>query len=269
MPIPAPRDGGAALITGASSGIGAAVARQLCARGHDAILVARRRDRLDRLAAELHDEYGRRLEVIACDLADADAREQIPTELATLALEIDVLALCAGFGLGGPFVSQPAERITSMVRTNVEAVMAVSRMLIPPMVTRHSGAVLIVSSFAGNQPMPNFGAYAATKAAMTSFAEALHCEVRRSGVTVTALCPGGVRTEFAQVAGVTDTERRTPAALMISPEECAKAGLEGLDRGRRIVMPRVAVRLLAWFGAHAPRAVWLPMCRKLMAEEKA
>jgi short-subunit dehydrogenase len=264
MPIPTPRNGGAALITGASSGIGAELARQLCARGHDAVLVARRRDRLERLAAELREQHGRRVEIIACDLADADARAQLPADLANLSLDIDVLALCAGFGLGGPFVSQPADRITAMVRTNVEAVMALSRLLIPPMTARRSGAVLIVSSMAGNQPMPNFGAYAATKAAMTSFAESLHCELKPSGVTVTALCPGGVTTEFSEVAGVTGTERRTPAALMIGPEDCARAGLDGLEQGRRIVMPRRAVRALAWFGAHAPRAIWLPMCRKLM-----
>jgi short-subunit dehydrogenase len=265
MPIPVPRNGAAALVTGASSGIGLQLARQLCGRGHDAVLVARRRDRLERLAAELREQHGRRVEVVACDLADADARAQLPAELANLGVDIDVLVLCAGFGLGGPFVSQPAERITSMVRTNVEAVMALSRLLIPPMTARHSGAVLIVSSMAGNQPMPNFGAYAATKAAMTSFAESLHSELKPSGVTVTALCPGGVTTEFSEVAGVTGTERRTPAALMISPEECARAGLDGLEQGRRIVMPRRAVRALAWFGAHAPRAIWLPMCRKLMA----
>src|SRR5258708_7421630 len=146
MPIPVPRNGGAALITGASSGIGAELARQLCARGHDAVLVARRRDRLERLAAELGESHGRRVEVVGCDLADADARAQLPDGLAKLGLDIDVLVLCAGFGLGGPFVSQPAERITSMVRTNVEAVMALSRLLIPPMSARRSGAVLIVSS---------------------------------------------------------------------------------------------------------------------------
>jgi len=152
-----------------------------------------------------------------------------------------------------------------MVRTNVEAVMALSRELIPPMAARGSGAVLIVSSMAGNQPMPNFGAYAATKAAMTSFAESLHCELGRSGVTVTALCPGGVRTEFSEVAGATRAERRTPSALMLSADECARAGLDGLEQGRRIVMPRLGVQLLAWFGGHAPRAIWLPLCRKLFA----
>lgn len=264
MAIPDPRVGSAALITGASSGIGAALARALCQRGHDAILVARRRDRLETLAAELR-EHGRRVEVVPCDLADTEARAQLLDELTRLGLRIDVLALCAGFGMTGPFVSQPAERITSMVRTNVEAVMSLSRELGAAMAARGEGAVLIVSSMAGNQPMPNFGAYAATKAAMTSFAESLHCELKPSGVAVTALCPGGVRTEFAQVAGATGPERRTPSALMISAEECALAGLDGLEHGRRIVMPRRAVRLFAWFGAHAPRAIWLPVCRRLFA----
>ena len=265
MSIPAPREGGAALVTGASSGIGAALARELCGRGHDAILVARRRDRLETLATELRERHGRRVEVLPCDLADPDARLGLSTEIAGRGLDVDVLVLCAGFGLAGPFLSQSSDRITSMVRTNVEAVMALSRELIPPMAGRGRGAVLIVSSMAGNQPMPNFGAYAATKAAMTSFAESLHCELAPSGVTVTALCPGGVRTEFSQVAGATRAERRTPSALMISADECARAGLEGLAEGRRIVTPRLAVRMFTWFGGHAPRAIWLPLCRRLFA----
>jgi len=263
MAIPTPVNGRAALVTGASSGIGAALARELCARGHDAVLVARRRDRLESLAAEMRERHGCRVEVIACDLADADARATLPHAVAGLGLDIDVLVLCAGFGMTGPFLTQPAERIAAMVRTNVEAVMALSRALIPPMAERRSGAVLLVSSMAGNQPMPNFGAYAATKAAITSFAESLHCELKPSGVTVTALCPGGVKTEFSEVAGATEIERRVPA-LMISAEACARAGLQGLEEGRRTVMPRRAVRLFAWFGAHAPRALWLPLCRKLM-----
>jgi hypothetical protein len=254
-----------ALITGASSGIGAELARALCARGFDAVLVARRRDRLERLAAELRERHGCRVEVITCDVADAPARARLPREIAALGLEVDVLVLSAGFGLAGPFISLDPERITTMVRTNVEAVMALSRALIPPMAARGSGAVLVVSSMAGNQPMPNFGAYAATKAAMTSFAQALNAELSGSGVTVTALCPGGVRTEFSEVAGATAVERRTPAALMIDADECARAALDGLAQGRRVVMPRRAVRLLAWFGAHAPRAIWLPMCRRLFA----
>jgi short-subunit dehydrogenase len=265
MPIPAPRQGGAALITGASSGIGAELARQLAERGHDAILVARRRDRLDTLAAELRERHGARAEVITCDLANADARADLYNEIACLGLDVDVLVLCAGFGLAGPFVEQSPDRINAMVRTNVEAVISLSRALIPQMAARGCGAVLIVSSMAGNQPMPNFGVYAATKAAITSFAEALHSELRPRGVTVTALCPGGVRTEFAEVAEATKAERRTPSAFMIDPDECARAGLVALERGRRTVVPRRTVRMFVWLGAHAPRAVWLPVCRRLFA----
>jgi uncharacterized protein len=267
MAIPSPRSGGAALVTGASSGIGAELARQLATRGHDTILVARRQDRLDELAAELRREHHRRVEVVPCDLADADARGRIPEELDRLGLELDVLVLCAGFGLTGPFLAQAEERLTALVRTNVEATLALSRALIPPMASRHRGAVLVVSSMAGNQPMPYFGAYAATKAAVTSFAEALHSELKPLGVTVTALCPGGVRTEFSHVAGAAAAERRTPDALMITPSQCARAGLTGLAQGRRIVVPGRSVQLFAWVTAHLPRTLWLPLCRRLFAED--
>lgn len=265
MAIPAPREGGAALITGASSGIGAELARQLSDRGHDTILVARRRERLDGLAAELRERDGRRVEVIPADLADADARARLPEEIERLGLEVDTLILCAGFGMAGPFIEQEPERITSMVQTNVESVIGLSRALVPAMAARGSGAVLIVSSMAGNQPMPNFATYAATKAAITSFAEALHTELRPRGVTVTALCPGGVRTEFSEVAGAQKAERRTPSLFMIDADECARAGLHALEQGRRTVVPKRVVRLFVWCGAHAPRAVWLPVCRWLFA----
>ncbi len=265
MAIPAPRTGAAALITGASSGIGAELSRQLCARGHDAILVARRRDRLEAHAAKLRERYHRRVEILACDVSDSEDRESLPEAVAELGLEVDVLVACAGFGMVGPFLEQPRARLTEMVRTNVEGIVALTHAFAAPMAERGDGAVLIVSSMAGNQPMPNFGAYAATKAAVTSLAEALHCELKLHGITVTALCPGGVRTEFAAVAGAIETEKRTPGALLIGPEECAQAGLDGLEHGRRTVMPRRAVRSLAWFGAHAPRAVWLPLCRRMMA----
>ncbi len=265
MAIPAPKPGFAALVTGASSGIGADLARELCARGHDAILVARRRQRLEDLAAELRAAHVRRVEVIACDLASAAARNRIPGEVQTLGLEVHVLVLCAGFGIGGPFLAQDPDRIVEMTRTNVEAVMALSRALVPPMVARRDGAVLIVSSMAGNQPMPNFGAYAATKAAVTSFAESLHCELEPSSVTVTALCPGGVTTEFASVAGMTHNAEQMPSALMMGSKECARAGIKGLERGRRIVTPGLPVRLFAFIGAHAPRKLWLRACRRLMA----
>jgi hypothetical protein len=186
------------------------------------------------------------------------------TDLDRLDLELDVLVLCAGFGLGGPFITEDPDRLTCLVRTNVEAVVALSRALIPPMAERGRGAVLFVSSMAGNQPMPNFGAYAATKAAVTSLAESLHCELSDRNVSVTALCPGGVTTEFATVGGMEHVEKRTPSAIMIGPKACARAGLEALDSGKRVEIPRLGVKALAWFGSHAPRGLWLPLCRKMM-----
>jgi short-subunit dehydrogenase len=264
MAIPSPRSGAAALITGASSGIGAELARQLAARGHDLIVVARRRERLEALAAELSARHGRRIEILSADVADPGARRQLLAEIEQLGLGIDVFAPCAGFGMGGPFVEADPDRLELLVRTNVEAVVAMTRWLAPQMIARRSGAILIVSSMAGAAPMPNFGTYAATKAAMTSFAEMLHWELRRSGVTVTALCPGGVWTEFAQVADMNETEARTPKPFMIGPEECAREGLAALQRGDRIVMPRRAVRAFAAFGRFGPRRIWLPLVGRMM-----
>jgi short-subunit dehydrogenase len=263
MPIPAPRRGAAALITGASSGIGAELARGLVAIGHDAILVARRRERLESLAEELRGG-GRRIEVIAADVSEPDGRAGLLAEIRRLGLEVDVLVPCAGFGIGGAFIDADPDRIEQLIRTNVEGTFLLLRALAPAMVARHSGAILLVSSMAGNQPMPNFQAYAATKAAVTSLAESLHWELGRSGVTVTALCPGGVRTEFSEVAGMLGTERRTPTAFMADPAQVAEAGLQGLARGKRIVIPLRAVRAFTWFGGHAPRRVWLPLVGRMM-----
>jgi short-subunit dehydrogenase len=263
MAIPAPRPGAAALITGASSGIGAELARGLVAIGHNAILVARRRERLESLADELRGG-GRRIEVIAADVSEPEGRAGLLAEIRELGLEVDVLVPCAGFGLGGAFIDADPDRIQQLIRTNVEGSFLLTRSLAPAMVARGSGAILLVSSMAGNQPMPNFQAYAATKAAVTSLAESLHWELGRDGVTVTALCPGGVRTEFAEVAGMLAAESRTPRAFMADPAQIAEAALKGLARGKRIVMPLGAVRAFAWFGAHAPRRVWLPLVGRMM-----
>jgi uncharacterized protein len=263
MAIPAPRPGAAALISGASSGIGAELARGLVALGHDAILVARRRERLESLAGELHGG-GRRIEVIPADVSEPEARTELVADIRRLGLEVDVLVACAGFGMGGAFIDADPDRIQQLIRTNVEGSFLLTRSLAPAMVARRSGAILFVSSMAGNQPMPNFQAYAATKAAVTSLAESLHWELGRSGVTVTALCPGGVRTEFAEVAGMLGAEGRTPKVLMADTGQIAEAALKGLAQGKRIVMPGRAIRALTWFGGHAPRRVWLPLAGRLM-----
>jgi hypothetical protein len=264
MAIPQPRPGAAALITGASSGIGAEAAAQLAARGHDLIVVARRRDRLEALAAELSARHGRRVEILSADVADRRSRAELMEEIEGLGLDVDVFIPSAGFGLGGLFAESEPERLELLVRTNVEAVVAMTRALVPPMIARHSGAILIVSSMAGSAPMPNFGTYAATKAAMTSFAETLHWELGHHGITVTALCPGGVWTEFAQVAKMEAAESRTPKPFMIGAEACVREGLAGLQRGDRIVMPKRSVRAFAALGKYGPRSVWLPVVGKML-----
>jgi uncharacterized protein len=265
MAIVTPRPPAAALITGASSGIGREFARQLAGRGHDVILVARRKPRLEELASELRDQYRVRAEEIACDVSEHEQRARLTERVRATGLEVDVLVLSAGFGMGGPFVDEEPDRLRLMMRTNFESTVALAREFTPAMVARRRGSVMIVSSMAGNQPMPNFAVYAATKAAVTSFAEALHEELRPSGITVTALAPGGVATEFAEVAEMTRAEQRMPRAFIASATDTATAGLAALERGRRVVVPGWAPRVLTFTGGHAPRALWLRACRKLMA----
>ena len=265
MAIPEHVDGSIALVTGASSGIGREIARQLSDRGHDLVLAARRRDRLETLACELRGVGSRTVEVIAADVSEPSGRAAIRDRIAALGLTVDVLVPCAGFGMGGPFIDEDPERVRLMIRTNFEAVVAMVGMFAPEMAARRRGAILIVSSIAGNQPMTYFSVYSATKAAITSFGETLHEELRPSGVSVSVLCPGAVATEFAGVAAMTSAERRLPSALIASPEETARAGLEALAAGRRHVVPGRATAVLHFTGGHAPRALWLRACRKLMA----
>jgi uncharacterized protein len=266
MTLVDPQPGSVALITGASSGIGRELARQLAARGHDTILVARRRDRLEQLATELRAEHGgQRSEVIVCDVSDPAERARLVAEVGELGVTVDVLVLCAGFGMGGPFRAQDPDRLQLLLRTNIESTVGLAHAFTSGMASRRHGSVLIVSSMAGAQPMPNFGVYAASKAAVTSFAESLHEELRTEGVTVTALCPGGVTTEFSEVADMTRAEQRMPRALIASPRDTAAAGLAALAEGRRMVVPGRAVRALVFSGRHLPRGLWLRACRRLMA----
>jgi uncharacterized protein len=262
--IPAPRAGSVALVTGASSGVGRELAKLLCERGHDIVVVARRRERLEELADELHERFvGRRVEVVPCDLADPLARESLVNHVNALGLNVDTLALAAGFGIGGPFTAHDPERTQLMVRTNLEGVIALTGAFAPGMERRRSGAILIVSSITGNQPMPNMAAYAATKAAVTSFAESLNEELRSSEIAVTVLCPGPMNTEFVDVAAMGHTARRT-RFFFSEPEDVARAGIHALEQRRRTFVPGIAARILHAVGGHAPRLLWLPFCRRLM-----
>jgi short-subunit dehydrogenase len=265
MALPAPRATAAAVITGASSGVGAEVARALAARGHHVLLLARRAERLQALADDLAAAHGVRADVVPCDLSDRRSRATALAAIGDLGSEIDVLANCAGLGMTGPFHEQPVDAAVRMAATNFEAVVDLTGALLPDMVRRRSGAVLLVSSLAGAGPVPGFATYAATKAAVTSFGEALHAEVRGHGVCVTVVCPGPIDTEFGAVADIEDLMGRTPAFLTATAAECAAAGLAGLDAGRRVVIPKPAVRALGVLGAHVPHRVGLPMWRRVFS----
>jgi uncharacterized protein len=257
LPEPSPR--GTALVTGASSGIGAALATELAFRGHAVTLVARREERLQALATELTAEHPADAEVIACDLAEPGERSGLVAELERRGRSIEVLVNNAGFGSRGDFVTSDTERMLRMVRVNIEAMVDLTGRLLPAMVSRGRGAVINVASTAAFQPLPGSAVYAASKAFVLSFSESLRTEVRGRGVTVTALCPGLVRTEFAEVAGWGDVESRTPDVLWASPRDIAREAVDGAARGKRVVVPGLLNRAGAIAGQHSPRAVALPL----------
>jgi uncharacterized protein len=262
MTIPPPDRRSTCLITGASSGIGAEFARQLAARGHGSVLVARREDRLRTLAEELRGAHGVHVETVSCDLANPGARRALLDHLVDLGLTVEVLINNAGFGTAGPFHELDGAREVEMVRTNIEAIVALTAAVVPGMVNRRRGAILIVASTAGFQPLPRQATYAATKAAALSFSEALHTELGPLGVAVTALCPGPVRTEFMDVAGLGETAAGVPGFVWVDADECVRAALHGLERGRRVVVPNLAVKAVSLAGSHTPHALALRALRR-------
>jgi short-subunit dehydrogenase len=263
MALPVPTADTTALITGASSGIGVDLARQLADRGHGVTLVARREERLQALAEELRTSYGVRAEVLACDLADPEARDALPGRVAELGLTVSVLINNAGYGTAGAFVELDAAKEIGMARLNCEAVVALTAVYAPEMVERERGAILVVASSAGFQPIPRQTTYAASKAFALSFAEGLHQELRGKGVTVTALCPGPVPTEFAAVADMEQAFSHAPAFSVVSSEECARQAIAGLDDGKRVVVPGLAIKAATLAGRLSPRSVLLPAMRWL------
>jgi hypothetical protein len=262
MALPRPSPGSTALVTGASSGIGAEIARLLAERGHDVTLVARREERLSSLAKELESKRHVRADVIACDLSDQTARERLVGEIAARGLEVRTLINNAGFGSAGRFQELDVEGELRMVRTNVEAVVHLCGEYVPRMVAHGEGAVLNVASTAGFQPLPRQGTYSASKAFVLAFTEVLSSDLKGTGVTATALCPGPVRTEFTDQHEGFDAAAGTPDFVWMNAEDCARAGVRGLERGKRVVVPGVGNRLGAIAGQHAPRSVFLAAARR-------
>src|SRR6202049_967831 len=222
------------LITGASAGIGAELARIFASHGHRAALVARAADRLGKLADEIAAAGGTAPIVISCDLAQADAGDRIAAALAAEAVEVEYLVNNAGYGLFGRAIDRDRAEQLGIIGVNIRALTDLSLRFADQLV-RHRGGLLNVGSMAGFLPGPGMAVYYASKAYVLSFSEALHRELKPRGIRVTVLCPGPVPTEFAVRAGI--STGLAPGILTQSAESVAAAGYDGLMRGKRIVVP--------------------------------
>jgi short-subunit dehydrogenase len=264
MTLPAPHDDRTCLVTGASSGIGSEIARQLAARGLGVTVVARRGDKLKDLAAELASRFGVRAEWMTADLTDEESRAGLPAEVESRGLEVNVLVNNAGLTTMGPVSRADPARELAMVRTDVEAVVDLCTRFLPGMVERRSGCVLNVASTAAFQPLPGQAAYGASKAFVLSYTHSLRGELRPTGVTATTLCPGPVETGFAEVAGLTDAEaaESLPKVMWVPAAEVARQAVVGMDANKAVVIPGLPNRMASAFGWLSPRGMLVPMLAK-------
>jgi short-subunit dehydrogenase len=241
-----------ALVTGASSGIGAEFARLLAARGMHLVLVARRMDRLNDLAAELHAKHRARCELISSDLSDPREPAAVCEQIAQRGITIELLVNNAGFAVVGEVEKTDTDRIEQMLRLNVMTVTDFTYRFLPGMLARGHGAILNLSSVAAFQPVAYMAAYAASKAYILNFTEALWAEVRDRGVTLMAVCPGTTRTELFDVAGVPGWLNRRPSH---SAERVARGALRALEKRKQCYIPGWRNYLLTMLVRMAPRKV--------------
>lgn len=223
-----------ALVTGASAGLGAEFARQLAARGMHLVLVARRRELMEQLAEELLTQHGTRCLVIPADLSDPTEPRRVLDEIAAQGVTVELLVNNAGFGIVGEVDNADLDRIQQMLRLNVSALTDLTYRLLPGMLQRGHGAILNVSSLSGFQPVAYMGAYSASKAFVLHFSEALHCELKDRGITVTAVCPGVTKTTFFDTAGAPGWLQKH-AALDVG--YVVKKALKALARRRQCYVP--------------------------------
>ncbi|HEY9266671.1 MAG TPA: mycolate reductase [Mycobacterium sp.] len=257
MPVPAPSTDARAVVTGASQNIGEALAVELAARGHHLIITARREEVLTALAARLRERYGVTVEVRAVDLADPAARDRLCEELATR--DISILCANAGTATFGAVASlDPAEE-RKQVQLNVLGVHDLVLAVLPGMVARGAGGILISGSAAGNSPIPNNATYAATKAFVNTFGESLRGELKSAGVHVTVLAPGPVRETLPEAHEQSLVERLIPDFLWISTEYTAKVSLDGLERNKMRVVPGVTSKAMSAASGYAPRSIVAPI----------
>jgi hypothetical protein len=237
-----------ALVTGASSGIGEAIARELGAAGIALVVVARRADRLSALAAVYPGT-----EVIVCDLTTGDGRALVEVRLASTDQPVDLLVNNAGFGTSGQFASIDPDRSQGEIELNVTALTRLTRAVLPRMVADSRGWILNVSSVAAFQPAPLLSVHAATKAYVQSFSEGLHEEVRGTGVVITSLCPGLTKTEFQSVSSAGGDAKQYPAMAWLTAERVARAGLADCARGKALSAPGGLYKSIVGLSAVMPR----------------
>jgi uncharacterized protein len=250
-----------AVITGASSGIGAELARVFAQRGYSLVVVARRQDRLEALRTELANDFGSTVEILALDLESPAAPLALHETLTARAIPVHTLVNNAGFGLRGTFATLPYERQMAMIELNVTALSKLCRLMLPAMVERREGGILNVASTAAFQAGPNMALYYATKAFVLSLSEALHEEMKPHNVMVTALCPGPTDTEFSKVADLEMTRQFKVGTMKVS--DVARLGVQGYEAGRAVVVPGATNRLGAIGAQLLPRALTRQLAGKL------
>jgi uncharacterized protein len=257
-----------ALVTGASSGIGAALARELAHHGHDVVLTARRAPELEALAAELR-AIGATATVISKDLSVPGAARELARDLDARGLRVDVLINNAGFGDVGAFLREDPDRIDAMLELNMVALTALTRALLPGMVERRRGRVMLLSSTAAFQPGPNMAVYCASKAYVLSLGEALARELRGTGVTLTTLCPGATHSGFATASGADSLPLFTSKLVpRMSSASVARAGYDAMMRGKPVLVTGLVNKFVAISGRVFPRAVVFPVARLLLGDHR-
>ncbi|MCX4717550.1 SDR family NAD(P)-dependent oxidoreductase [Streptomyces virginiae] len=254
--------GTTALITGASAGLGVEFARQWAQRGADVVLVARRVDRLEELAADLERSYGVTARPIAADLARPGAAAALRADLDALGVPVHTLINNAGFGTHGPFADEDPTRVSEMIQLNVLAVTELTREFLPALTADGRGALVTVASAAAYQPTPAMAVYGATKAFVLNFTEAVAYETRASSLRVLAVSPGPVRTEFFDVVG----SRDAAVGRMATPEQVVTATRRALERGRTpaSIVVGLTNRINATASALVPRRLALAVAGRAL-----
>lgn len=241
-----------ALITGGSTGIGFELARQFAAHGHDLVLAARNADHLEAAAGKIEGKYGVSVKTLSIDLVDGDAPQRLYDSLTGDGVQVDFLVNNAGFGLGGEFVDTDINRELDMIQVNCSALIHLTKLFLPAMVKRKEGKIMNVASTAAFQAGPGHSIYYASKAFVLSFSEAIAEELHRTGITVTALCPGPTESNFAERAG-TNKSRLFTQAKVATAEEVAKFGYQALMKGQRVAIPGMQNKLMIQAERFVPR----------------